>query len=420
MKEQTRGRNDVVLAIFLLACAIRLFAVWFWADETIGLTDQSEYLALAQNLKLHGEFSYGAPHLWGGPGLLNTAGPFQPTAARPPLFPLFIASLWWQEAPPILQVRVAQAIMGGLVAVLVYFLGLQIFGRRAALFAGFGMALAPMSATLPVAIMTETLFTFLLTLAMWLWNRNYHFGAGIVMGLATLTRAILLPVLAAIGLTAMMLRFNRRAHLKILIGAVLVIAPWAARNAVTQHAFVPVASMGWGANIFLGTYDIPFDAGNPWLIVAKDEAFVSIPRDSPSETVAEQRFMKASLERIIANPVDWAIVRIKQYPRLFLSSGYYLLPVIPVPKEVMRMVYGWGGVVFLALTACGFLLTRSHWPQAYPMALVVVVFCASQFPGVGEERYSTQVVPLMMLFAGHAMACVLRVRPSSLADVRSP
>ncbi len=398
------GTKKIALGVFVLACAIRLLAVWFWADDNVGIADQSEYLALAQNIRLHGVFSYGAAHSWGGPGLLNTGGPFLPTAARPPLFPLFMAALWWGDAPPLLQARVVQSIMGGLIAALVYLMTLKMFGRRAALFAGFGMALAPLSITLPAAILTETLFTFLLVLAMWLWNRNHFLAAGIFLGLATLTRAILLPILAAIALLALVLRFNRTTHLKILLGAVLVIAPWAIRNAITQHAFVPVASMGWGANILLGTYDIPLDAGNPWLIVIKDEKFTGIARDSPSETIAEGQFMKAALERIAAAPLDWVVVRIKQYPRLFVSSGYYLLPIIPLPKMMMRLVYAGGGVLFILLSAWGLYLARAQWRQVYPAALVVIVFCASQFPGVGEERYITQVVPLLMIFAGIAMA----------------
>ena len=392
------------LAIFVLACAIRLLAVWFWSDDNIGSADQSEYLALAQNIKLHAVFSYGAPHTWGAPGLLNTAGPFLPTAARAPLFPLFVASLWWGESLPLFQVRIVQSIMGGLVAVLVYLMTLKIFGRRPALFAGFGMALGPASITLPVAILTETLFTFLLTLAMWLWNRNHALAAGIVLGMATLTRAILLPILAAIALLAIALKYNRSKHVKILLGAVLVIAPWAARNAITQQAFVPVASTGWGANVFLGTYDIPYGAGNFWFIVNKDPQFNKIVYESPSETIAEQKFMKVALERIAADPLDWVIVRIKQYPRLFLSSGYYLLPIIPLPKQMMPIVYAGGGTLFLLLAAWGLYLGRAQWHQTYPAALVVFIFCASQVPGVGEERYSTQIVPLLMIFAGLAMA----------------
>jgi 4-amino-4-deoxy-L-arabinose transferase-like glycosyltransferase len=411
--------KKTALAIFVLACAIRLLAVWFWSDDNVGNADQTEYLALAQNIKLHAVFSYGAPHTWGAPGLLNSDGPFLPTAARPPLFPLLVASLWWGESPPLLQVRIVQSIMGGLVAVLAYLMTLTIFGRRPALFAGFGMALAPMSIAMTLAILTETLFTFLLTLAMWLWSRNHALAAGVLLGLATLARAILLPILAAIALLAIVLKFNRATHVKILLGAVLVIAPWAARNAITQQAFVPVASMGWGANVFLGTFDFPYNAGNFWFIANEDKEFHKIVHESPSETLAERQLMTAALERIAADPLAWVIVRIKQYPRLFLSSGYYLSPIIPLPKQVLRIVYAGGGVLFLLLTAWGLYLARAQWRQTYPAMLVVFIFCASQFPGVGEERYSAEIAPLLMIFTGLAMARLTSWSTGSKATTRS-
>jgi 4-amino-4-deoxy-L-arabinose transferase-like glycosyltransferase len=403
-EQSVPNTKKIALTVFVLACIVRLIALWIYTDDNIGTADQSEYLALAQNIKLHGVFSYGAPHTWGAPGLLNTEGPFVPTAARAPLFPLFVASLWWGEDRPLLQIRLAQCLMGGLVAVLVYLIGLGIFGRRTALFAGLGMAFAPVSATLPVAILTESLFTFLLTLGMWLWGRKYFVIAGVVLGMATLTRAILLPILAAIALMTVVLKFNRATHLKLLLGAVLVIAPWAVRNAITQHAFVPVASTGWGANIFLGTFDIPYGAGNLWPIVNKDEDFINIVYNTPTETAAEGRLMQVALERIRASPLHWIYIRIKQFPRLFVSSGNYLLPVLPLPEPMMRVVYPGANVLFLLLSAWGLFQARAQWRRVYPLTLVSFIFCAAQFPGVGEERYITPIVPFLMVFAGYGLA----------------
>ncbi len=417
MKTEPDSPNSkkIAIAIFVLACVVRLIALLIYAEDDVGQADQSEYLALAQNIRLHGVFSYGAPHIWGGPGLLNTKGPFVPTAARPPLYPLLIASLWWGEARPLLEVRLAQCLLGGMVAVLAYLIGSRLFGRRAALFAGLGMAFAPVSATLPAVILTETLFTFLLTLGMWLWEKKYPVLAGVALGLATLARPILLPILATIALMAIVLKFQRATHVKIFLAAVLVIAPWAVRNAITQHAFVPVASTGWGANIFLGTYDIPYGSGNLWPVINRDEDFINIVNTAPTEIVAEGQLMELALKRIAASPIHWLYVRVKQYPRLFISSGYYLAPVLPIPKPLIRIVYGATNVLFLLLAVWGLFLARAQWRRVYPLVLVAFIVCVSQFPGVGEERYMTPIVPLLMVFAAHGLTRLVLWRGRGVA-----
>lgn len=399
----------VALCVFVVATVLRLLAVDFWSDMGVSTADQSEYLALAKYLRFHGVLSYGAPHVWGGPGLLDSTGPFLPTAARPPLYPLVIAALWWGEAPPLPAIRVLQAVLGGGVALLVYLMALRAFDRRSALLSGMAMALAPLSTFLVVHILSETLFVFLLTLGLWLWGGKRWVLAGIVLGAATLTRAVLLPMFAAIALLAVLFRFNRSGHVRLLLAAVLVIAPWTIRNVVTQHAVIPVASMGWGANLFLGLFDIPYNAGNPWLIVNKDEAFQRIIK-IPSETEAERAFMREALVRIAEDPLHWAYVRLKQYPRLFLSSGLYLREVVPVPEQVMRLTYASAGLLFVFLSIAGMVLARKAWRAVYHLALFPIILCVAQFPAVGEERYATQISPMLVIFAGYAVSTLLARR----------
>lgn len=43
--------------------------------DPMGYVDQSEYLALAQNLVLHDTLSYGRPYRWGDFGVLDAPGP---------------------------------------------------------------------------------------------------------------------------------------------------------------------------------------------------------------------------------------------------------------------------------------------------------------------------------------------------------
>ena len=55
------------------------------------------------------------------------------------------------------------------------------------------------------------------------------------------------------------------------------------------------------------------------------------------------------------------------------------------------------------LAVWGLFLARAQWRRIYPMVLVAFIVCVSQFPGVGEERYMTPIVPLLMIFAAHGL-----------------
>jgi hypothetical protein len=58
-------QKQASILVFVLAFAVRLIAVHIWHNN-ISHVDPSEYVALAQNIRLHHVFSFGSPHPWGG------------------------------------------------------------------------------------------------------------------------------------------------------------------------------------------------------------------------------------------------------------------------------------------------------------------------------------------------------------------
>ena len=81
-------------------------------------------------------------------------------------------------------------------------------------------------------------------------------------------RAGLLPFLIVLPFLA----FKRawRSTLVVSASALAVVAPWTLRNAVETHRFVPIATAGWGSNLFQGTLDTP--SGNPWPFIMQQRA----------------------------------------------------------------------------------------------------------------------------------------------------
>ena len=389
--------------VVLVALVVRLIAVGLWSGYELGTTfDQGEYFALAQNVRLHGVFSYGEPHRWGGRAALDTPGPYEPTAARAPLYPFMVAALWWGHEPPILAVRLVQVGLGAAVALMVYLIALEAFGFGAAIIAGLAMALAPLTAYTTALLLSETLFTFLLTASLWFWTRKQGVLAGVMLGAATLARAVCLPMIGFIFLLALITKANRALHLRIAIAALLVVTPWTIRNAITQHEFIPVASIGFGANMLLGTIDVPYGSGNEFMTFNQDEGFKKIVQSASTPYEADRRMSKLATERILADPLHWLVVRVKQYPRFWIGTGSFISQ-----QPVVRYGFVLGSIVFWGLAAAGMLLAWRRWRELYPIAFFPILLALAHFTGSGDERYSLGLVPMAAILAGYSLSTLL-------------
>jgi hypothetical protein len=238
----------------------------------------------------------------------------------------------------------------------------------------------------------------LLTASLWFWTRKQGVLAGLLLGAATLTRAVSLPMIGAVLLLALVWKVNRGLHLKIALAALLVIAPWTLRNAVTQHAFIPVASIGFGANLLLGTIDVPYGSGNEFATFNKDEQFTRIISTAPNTLEAERQMSAAALERIRAAPLHWFWIRIKQYPRFWIGTGGFISM-----QPAVRYSFIVGSVVFWVLAFWGMFLSRTRWRELYPIAFFPTLLATAHFVGSGDERYSLGLVPMATIFGGFAV-----------------
>lgn len=230
----------VLFAIFLFAFGLR----WYYVSNAMVLNpvrgDAAQYYAYALNLSDHGVFSKDLP---------STAFS-HPDNYRDPGYPVFLA-LWmkilgsgeaWYTA-----VLLSQALLGALTATLATQLGRHWLPLRWAAAAGVLMALWPHSITINGYVLSETLFGLLTVLGILIAAGAFQREsvsravlAGLTLGAAALTNAILLPfgVLLA-ALLAWRGRVPRKLCIALALGACVLPSIWALRNAV---AVVPVAS----------------------------------------------------------------------------------------------------------------------------------------------------------------------------------
>ena len=166
---------------------------------------------------------------------------FDPELRRTPLYPAFIAAVL-ALGGNLAALAVAQHALGVLTAAVTYGLGRATFGHLAGLLSGLAVAISGPLLIYEHYLMAEALFTLLLTAAVLLLvvavrngTRGWLVAAGVVTGLAALTRPVgqvAIPIaLAAPPVLAWPGRRDgiRRAGL-IAVGLGLVLLPWMART----------------------------------------------------------------------------------------------------------------------------------------------------------------------------------------------
>jgi len=402
-------------ALFLFALSIISRLGWViylhQGRHELGI-DESEYFAIAHSIRFHGVFSFGAPHHWASAPPLDGNGPFTPTAARSPLYPLLIAALWWSTAPPIWAVEITHVVLGTITCLLTYSIAKKVSDHRTALIAGTATALWPLTSYMTGSLLSETLFTFLMMSGLWLWSMQRGWAAGVMFGAAALTRPIVLPFVVLIGLCALIFKFNRATHIKLALGALLLIAPWTVRNIATQRSLIPIQTQGWGANLLLGTIDAPYRGETPWISYNSDPDVKSAIASSTNETEAERKMLRAAIVRIRNNPFGWVAIRIKQYPRLFADTGMYIVPFVPLPAKVIKIVVLWGTFFLTAMAGLGMALSLKRWRQRYFLAAFPLFMCLIQIPAYGEARFIVPIIPMLAIFGAIAL-CSVGVPPAA-------
>ena len=267
-----------LVAILLLGTGLRVGEAW---SGRAPVFDAAAYAAIAKNLDEGNGFTVGAKAT-------------QPSTDYSPGLPLFVAGIYKLTGGVHERLaRIVLALIGALAPLFAYLLARRLSQpfvvcspvgdkeRRApagaevaGLIAALVVAIYPATIEYTGMLMTEPLAATLLAGAMLaiLWAADGESPwRWLVPGLTLGALALVRPEYLAIGLLLALLVFLRqRLHMPwrrallaaavVVLGIVVVVAPWTARNAFALHRFVTV-STGGGQVLYAGTY-LPSD-GNP-------------------------------------------------------------------------------------------------------------------------------------------------------------
>lgn len=365
-----------------------------------------------------------------------------------PLYPVLtgVAQRLLERGAAVVALRVLQALLSTAACFFAYRLGRLIAGERAGLLAAGALAISPVFILESAQILTETLYIFLLLAGLWLYGEVIAAparperrlvialpAAAVLLGLATLTRALLL--LFPLGLALhLLLAFGWRAGLRcaalLLAVYVLTVSTWTAVNWFKWNRLV-IGAEGFAAFLYIGATDWQ----GPSQVDANLAQDAGVPGALPSNPDEQERLYGQVAASIIGRDVGGWLSR-----RAGELVNAYLMPhgTLFFPGESLRdLALGWlrddhslAGLLRLAqgegfwpklalyglhyiallLGLVGMWRTRQRWRLTLPLIGLIVYTSLVHFVLDAIPRY---LFPLEAVFWVFAACAVFYRRPAA-------
>jgi 4-amino-4-deoxy-L-arabinose transferase-like glycosyltransferase len=303
--------TKAVLAIFLLALAVRLLTVAvIHPSPRDGRFDDSLWYDTSARHLAAGDGYVFDPTVWvaaDGSRIYPDENQLSPTALWPPGYPATLALLYLVTDDSLWAGRLFNVLCGALTAVLVYAIARKLFGSLEATFAGVLMALLPGHVYFTPVLMSETYFLFLMTatLTMFLYfvldsahpSLRAVAATGLLAGLTALTRGefILFP---AMMLVLMVVHLGWRRALAptvvLIVSTAALFVPWTIRNKIQMGEAI-VGTTGAGQVALQGHH--PLSEGIPSLEIFGriEHEYASLPRKARELKVNTEGLYRARI-----------------------------------------------------------------------------------------------------------------------------
>jgi 4-amino-4-deoxy-L-arabinose transferase-like glycosyltransferase len=179
---------------------------------------------------------------------------------RAPLYPYFLGIVYKLFGQSFLIPRLIQLIIGASSCVIIWLIGCNLFDRRVGLISGIIAALYGPFMYFEAELLITPLIVFLSLCSIYLLIKDKFFWAGIILGMAAITRPNILLFILFVPLLGYFFvrRANHEGHHRSLsslfvpwIGVFLFVAPVTVRNWAVSKDSVLIASQG-GVNFYIG------------------------------------------------------------------------------------------------------------------------------------------------------------------------
>ena len=374
-------------ALFVTAFAVRVSSIAVVGEIPGG--DTADYDDIAGNL-LRGD-GFVATENWFG---------FELRSWRPPLYPVFLATLYGLFGFDHLWVMLAQAILGAGATVLIFRLARKLH-PPSALATGIIATLYGPLVQSTNSVMSESMFILLSLLSLNLLvtggtaraeeargglSKGRLALAGICIGFSALTRPVgllLWPVALALQAVSAAGRDSHaptwwRQGLWLSAGVLLCLAPWTIRNYAVHHAFVAISTQGGFIVARSNAIEPAWRQERGWGI--DRDVFEKIP----SEVERDRHWLREGTSFILSNPGAYLRLSLERFLRFFyfMRPGYdfWYMSILPF--------------FALGLYRYGNLEPFRH--LSWFMAASLATLC---FVLYGSARFRLPFEPVLVLFA---------------------
>ncbi len=361
------------------------------------ISDEREYHHLARSLATQLIYSYDGT----------------PTAYRPVGYSAFVAAIYTLVERPA-AVKYLQVILDCLVILLLYFMVPEWSERNRIIAAGM-WALYPSAILYANFLMSETLFTFLLVLAIFLLTRLSRlskaalFFTGIILGYLLLLKPHFLLFLLILGPAYKKLEMEKKRIGLLTIGLFVVTLPWMVRNYAQLGTF-SLATNG-GINLLIGNHP---NATGAYAITFPPEAI----EGATTEVEVSRKATRYAMKYIFDHPWRFALNAVKKFAHLFSTEGGLLVWSFHPEPESRSVSYAekysriplllsllvnvpYMCIILGSIVGLTFFRGTRFW---YLTLFLIFSFVLGHVVSFGGSRFHFPLIPFLLLFASMSVS----------------
>ncbi|PIV39303.1 MAG: hypothetical protein COZ98_01215 [Candidatus Omnitrophica bacterium CG_4_8_14_3_um_filter_43_15] len=428
-------KNYFVILFALSFIAVSVFIFYFNVSL---VKDAAQYDAIAVNIAGHNGFSD------------SVSAPYLPTMYREPVYPYFLAALFWLFGHNYYVVLFVQAIIFAFTCLVTYFVAREIFSEDVARCAGLFTAACLTLANYAVCILSEAVFTFFLCLLIFFLikfvksqRQAWVAASAVVLALLAMTKMIMflfvVPVLTGILILACAGRISFKSVLKACViftlFFALFISPWSARNkrlfgtyAITLRQGVALAaraerlddssdfmkeSFVYNISEFLGRKFFPKASVLDVNFIMQGSRNANLrfltltQKDALSGPQADKIMKEEALARIKRRPFKYMLQSLFEFQKLAMFLNVPALNEAALNAHSLRkvlIVFLRGFLKLLSLFVLGLAAAGAYFYFKKWHLWVFIFFLAAYLNFAnsmifGDPRYAAPLIPFYIIFA---------------------